>query len=111
MANVRSRLPPSFSVTVGTEPTVRQLTSGYIRRVGKLDRLRSRGLLQRSAQGGEGEAAGFPPDIHQRPPRPPDEASLQPPGLSLRGVAPHGGRTPRDRPPFRRIKCRKPGGV
>src|ERR1019366_9015814 len=102
MSKVRSRLPPSFSVTVGTYPIAPELYEIYS--VGWRDSTGPGGLLRRAAQGGEGEAAGAPANVQQRArARPPHEAAFRPSGVSLRGLAPHRGRPAGDRSP--------PGGL
>src|ERR1700687_6473903 len=103
MSIFRSRLPPSFSVTVGTYPTSWNV-AGHNPGVGKRHYTRTRGVLQWTAKGGESTAfvgAGQP----QHRPRPWSfaEASLRPPRVSLRSLAPHRRWPPRDRSPFRGI--------
>src|SRR5882762_7974200 len=111
MSKVRSRLPPSFSVTTGTLPTSSNITR-YIRRVGQRDLACSGRVLQRAAQRVESKAARRVSLVQQRAwARPPDEAALRAPRVPLRGLAPHWGRPPGDRPPLRRLGRGEPGRV
>src|SRR5438093_10588530 len=124
MSKVRSRLPPSFSTTVGTYANVqRSLRKTFAGEAGfgkvierrglvtagmnpvldptsSTDGVRSRRLLHRAPQAPQAasavRAAGLP---HDPRPRPAHEGLLRRARLPLRGLAPHrfgeaGGRAP-----------------
>src|SRR5579864_8608899 len=99
MSKLRSRLPPSFSVTVGTYA----IAARRIREYGDQGKCAlPGGFLHRAAQEAQGVAAPSPSKLQQRPwARPADEGALRAKRVPLRGVAPHRRRSARGGPPLR----------
>src|ERR1700737_987159 len=111
MSKERSRLPPSFSVTVGMKATIETVRDN-LEPVGTRLRHGSAGLLLGAAQGRQGKPAAGAAQIRSRPrPRTPYKALLWPSRVPLRGVAPHWRGPAGDRPAFRRLGRRQPAGV
>src|ERR1700716_1366874 len=103
MSKERSRLPPSFSVTVGMKATIETVRDN-LEPVGTRLRHGPGRLLLRVAQGRQGEASARAAQIRSRAwPRTPDKALLRPSRDPLRGLAPHRRWPVGDRPALRRL--------